>query len=164
MAGAPAGYYKIFSRNHSESGCLQKNESSFINIKNATNPSGIPKYVNCTDQWVSVDPGNKYFGCAIDGVNITGHGLIEPTYPTNPHPWNMIYHYMGTFWIEPGDNDLEVRHACSLLMNSCPVMVHPDQPCAPGTRIRPDGSTGNVSGTPQSTKFDHPNQFCLIPE
>ena len=159
----PAGYYKIYFYNAADSECHQKNESAYLNVTNPTNVSGKPKYVNCNSEWVSIDPDNKYWGCSLDGNNISDSGVNGWT-QIIPPDWKVhdkeVYYYYGTFWLEPGANNVAASHACPLMLNHCPEHVHlggdPDNYAS-----RVAKCTGNHTN---SVHLEFNGQVCIIPE
>lgn len=80
------GWYHVFNQHVAESGASQRNESAFFRVPNATHPSGKPRWSNCGDDWVLPDHDN---GGA-----------------------TALYHYVGTFWLDAGENRLEMHHFC----------------------------------------------------
>ncbi len=90
------GWYHAYSVMLAESGSGQRNESSFFRISNATEPSGMPFYGNCGDEWIVVDVDNNG---APSGSRL----------------------YVGTFWLDQGVNELEMNHYCPLYRaGACP--------------------------------------------
>lgn len=85
---APAsGWYDLYNTHVVESGGSQHNESAYVRLRNGSNPDGRPASGNCGSDHVVVDLDN-------DG----------------PPPGNQVF--LGTFWLDAGDNDLELRHYC----------------------------------------------------
>ncbi|HJN76253.1 MAG TPA: hypothetical protein QGF58_20155 [Myxococcota bacterium] len=95
---APAeGWYHIYSDSIAESGGSQRNESAFFRVENASNPSGVPRWANCGYEWIVQDADNDGF---------PGGSRI----------------YIGTFWLDEGDNDLVMHHYCPLYRSgNCPT-------------------------------------------
>jgi len=93
-----AGWYHIYDRGMAESGSSQTNETAFVRILNVTNPSGLPAWANCGDDWFVVDADN--FGA-----------------PNQPL-------YVGTFWLDEGDNALELMHYCPVYRNGGCTGLH----------------------------------------
>ena len=83
------GWYAIYDASLAESGGSQTNESAYIQIITPGNPTGQPRFANCEGWWIAVDEDN-------DG-----------TPPEEPV-------YLGTFWLEAGDNTLTLHHFCTL--------------------------------------------------
>lgn len=86
VSATVAGWYHIYDLGMAESGESQTNETAYVRISNATNPGGTPAWANCGQDWFVVDADN--------------HG--EPTERL----------YSGTFWLDEGDNTLELLHYC----------------------------------------------------
>ena len=82
-----SAWYHIYSSHIAESGSSQRNESAYYRVPNSANPSGAPRWGNCGSDWVVRDADN-------------GGGP----------PASLIY--VGTFWLEKGDNTLEMHHFC----------------------------------------------------
>ncbi len=91
------GWYHVYNTYLSESGAGQWNESSFFRIKNAARPAGKPYFANCDgSDWIVVDQDN--FGTP---------------------PGSRIY--IGSYWLEAGNNELEMNHYCPIFRaGSCP--------------------------------------------
>jgi hypothetical protein len=81
-----AGWYHLYDAYVAESGTSQWNESAYLRVTNARNPSGLPASGNCNGDFVVVDNDNS---------------------GTRP---SMVF--MGTFWLEAGNNTLTFAHYC----------------------------------------------------
>ncbi len=99
-----AGWFDLYNTHIVESGDRQWNESAYFRVTNATNPDGYPLLANCVDDWVVVDLDNA-----------------------GPPPGTRVY--IGTFWLDVGDNTLEMRHYCDrYLAGECTSLHIPDDP------------------------------------
>lgn len=91
-----SGWYHVYDYSVAESGAEQTNESAWFNIQNAASTYGKPYWSNCDDEWVVQDSDNNGF-------------------PSDTRI------YVGTFWLEPGENQLTLNHYCPLYRaGSCP--------------------------------------------
>lgn len=103
------GWYDVYDRSWANSGPDQYNESALVRVTNAAAPLGTPVVPNCLDQWAAIDPFN-----AVD----PGAALL----------------YVGTFWVEAGDNGFELEHLCpTIRAGSCANLEQtgdPDTTCA----------------------------------
>jgi len=86
LSAPEQGWYHVFNQYVAESGATQRNESAFFRVTNATHPTGEPRWGNCGDDWVLPDQDNN-------GTNA-------------------LYYYIGTFWLDAGDNALTMHHYC----------------------------------------------------
>jgi hypothetical protein len=84
-----AGWFHVYNSYLAESGSSQFNESAWFRIRNSTFPDGEPFHTNCGDDYIVEDHDNS-------GSSTTS--LI----------------YIGTFWLDTGDNDLQMNHYCPL--------------------------------------------------
>ncbi len=84
-----AGLYDVYDTEVSESGASQTNESGYIRIANDHNPSGVPEWGNCVNDWIVPDVDN-------DGPPAL--------------PWV----YLGTFDLNDGDNQVILSHYCPI--------------------------------------------------
>ena len=85
---APAAHwYHVYSTSIVESGASQHNESAYFRVTNATVPHGQPALSNCRSDWIVQDGDNNGFPSST---------LI----------------YIGTFWLDRGDNTLTMYHYC----------------------------------------------------
>ena len=84
-----AGWYHIYDYSLAESGTSQTNESIYLRISNGSRPEGQPYWGNCEEDWVVADSDNEGFP---KGDRI----------------------YVGTFWLDAGDNALTLNHYCLL--------------------------------------------------
>jgi len=84
-----AGLYAIYDRSLAESGPSQTNESAYLQVTTDANPAGQPEEGNCAGWWVVVDDDN-------DGAP-----------PQDPV-------FLGTFWLERGENPVTLHHYCKL--------------------------------------------------
>jgi hypothetical protein len=90
LTTAESGYSHVYDYSISESGSDQWNESAFLRIRNTTNPDGTPVYANCGYEWLVIDADN--YGDLPEGSRI----------------------YIGTFWLDAGDNAMTLYHYCPL--------------------------------------------------
>ncbi len=105
LTAAVAGLYHVYDFTIAESGSSQHNESAFFRVSNATNPEGFPELSNCRDEWVVQDADN-------DGALAVGQRI-----------------YVGTFWLDEGDNALSMHHFCPLVREgACPDLHIEDDP------------------------------------
>jgi hypothetical protein len=89
-----AGWHHIYNGHVAESGPSQVNESAWFRISNATFPEGKPFHTNCGDEYVVEDHDNT-----------GGMGTLI---------------YIGTFWLDAGENELEMNHYCPIFRSgSC---------------------------------------------
>jgi hypothetical protein len=84
-----SGVYALYDTAVAESGASQINETGYIRIRNAANPSGVPSTSNCEDEYIVQDNDNS--------------GLA---------PAPLIY--LGTFPLLEGENALTLYHFCPL--------------------------------------------------
>ena len=98
-----AGWYAIFDTALSESGSSQTNETGILQISNAGNPDGWPLFGNCGDWWIVTDSDN-------DGS--------PPSTPV----------YLGTFWLESGENPVTLHHYCTVYRSGQCTDFHNDTP------------------------------------
>ena len=120
------GLFHIYSAYSAESGATQMNESAYYRIENDTAPDGLPLYGNCGDEWVVRDMDND-----------------EPWAPGD-------YLYIGTFFLEEGDNDLELNHYCELFSAGECAEFHVDE----------DETSTCPSSNPNSAHFS--GDVCLL--
>jgi len=97
------GWYAIYDKALAESGPSQTNESGYLRVSNGGNPEGRPLFGNCEGWWVVVDDDND------------GSGPVDPV-------------YLGTFWLEAGDNDVALHHYCTLYRAGYCESFHNDSP------------------------------------
>ena len=90
LTASEAGWYHLYDYTIAESGESQRNETAYIQVSNSTNPDGHPALANCGDDWIVEDADN-------DGGLPTGSRI-----------------YLGTFWLDAGDNTLSLMHFCPL--------------------------------------------------
>jgi hypothetical protein len=106
------GFYDLYDTTIAESGTQQWNESAYVRVSNTTNPSGKPNWANCGADWVVIDADN--------------HG-----FPSS----SLIY--LGTFWLDAGDNTLTLLHYCERQRAGECLGLHitddPDSTCASGS-------------------------------
>ena len=172
----PAGYYKIYAKNAQDSYCSQLNESGYINVFNSTNPSGKPKYVNVGTEYVEADEGNRYWGCSYDRNDvslfgwpaITDHNnIVHSERSTREDYFRANAHfYYGTFWLEPGDNNITITHACSYLLANDPSRISMGRVNA-YTGVweeRHPTPAAACDGDINSLHFDRTDAICIIPE
>lgn len=82
------GWYHVYDYSLAESGDEQTNESIYLRITNGARTYGKPLYANCEgEDWVVADSDNDGF-------------------PSDSRI------YVGTFWLQAGDNDLTLHHYC----------------------------------------------------
>ena len=84
-----ADWYHVYNESIVESGSSQRNESAYFRVPNTGNPSGVPAYSNC---------GNDYVVADADNYGFPSGSVI----------------YIGTFWLESGSNTLTMYHYCPL--------------------------------------------------
>lgn len=84
-----AGTFHVYDIAPAESGPSQSNESMYLRIVNDAAPTGQPLQQNCGGDWMVLDPDNA--GSLPAGAT----------------------QYLGTFAIEEGVNDVEMRHMCA---------------------------------------------------
>ncbi len=104
------GVYEVWNTSIAESGDSQRNESAYVLVPNALNPSGEPLFPNCDGVRVLTDPDN-------DGALPAG-----------------TTRYIGTFPLEAGVNVLELHHYCPMYRDTgaCPQFhdtVDADKTC-----------------------------------
>ncbi|NOY24742.1 MAG: hypothetical protein GXP62_02620 [Oligoflexia bacterium] len=109
LTATESGWFHLYDTSIAESGASQSNESAYIRVANATNPSGAPLFANCGSDYVVVDADN------------------EST------PGSERY-YIGTFWLDAGDNQLTLNHYCPLYRAGICTELHQpgDTPCDGG--------------------------------
>jgi hypothetical protein len=95
------GWYHVFNQNVAESGATQRNESAYFRVTNSTHPSGKPRWSNCGDDWVLPDQDNN--------------GTTA------------LYYYIGTFWLDAGDNALAMHHYCPEYRTGTCTWMHDGQ-------------------------------------
>lgn len=102
----PGAWFELFKGNVSESGSNQLNESAYFRVYNAARPMGLPRegLGNCNDEYVVQDYDND-IGKLPDRI------------------------YIGTFYLEPGENTLEMRHYCDGLHEVCPEFEDYEEEC-----------------------------------
>jgi len=100
------GWYHLYSDSIAESGASQRNESAFFRVYNSTNSYGTPRWANCGYEWIVQDADNDGFP---SGSRI----------------------YIGTFWLDEGDNQLVMHHYCPLYRSgNCPTFhIEGDAQC-----------------------------------
>lgn len=128
LATAVSGWYHVYDYTIAESGSSQTNETARFRITNAGNPEGTPRYANCGEDWWVMDADND--GELPEGTRI----------------------YIGTFWLEPGQNDLTMEHLCpTLRAGEC-------------TELHETGDAGSTCDTsnPNSVHFDGEG-ICIVP-
>ncbi len=92
-----AGLYHVYDYTIAESGESQTNESAYFRVTNDTNPSGVPEFANCRTDWVVIDLDNE--APLEEGSRV----------------------YVGTFWLDEGDNPLTMHHFCPIVRSGgCP--------------------------------------------
>lgn len=92
------GWYEVYGRAMAREGDGEWNESAMIRVSNATSWTGLPVLANCDADWVAVDADN--YGDR-----------------------NGTLFYLGTFWFEAGENEVELEHACPRIRaGSCPEL------------------------------------------
>lgn len=84
------GWFHVYDTTIAESGSAQKNETAFVRIANADVPDGLPVWGSCGDDWIVKDADNS------------GSPKGEKI-------------YLGTFWLQEGDNALTLEHVCNLV-------------------------------------------------
>jgi len=84
------GWFHVYDTAIAESGSAQQNETGFVRISNASNPGGLPLYPNCASDYIVQDSDNS-----------------------GPAPGPM--EYLGTFWLDEGENTLTLQHVCNLV-------------------------------------------------
>ena len=88
VRASASGWYHLYDAYVAESGASQRNESGYLNITNPSNPSGKPAEGNCNGEYIVVDNDNS--GAPPSQV------------------------FIGTFYLEAGDNTLTLKHYCPL--------------------------------------------------
>ncbi len=97
LSADQAGFYHIYDYSIAESGASQRNETAYLRVTNGTRPEGEPVYANCGYEWLVRDADN-------DGPLPEGSRI-----------------YIGTFYLEAGDNTLNLYHYCPLYRaGECP--------------------------------------------
>jgi len=94
------GVYEIWNTSIAESGPSQRNESGYVLIPNALNPTGEPLFPNCDGVRILEDPDNN-----------------------GPVPAGTS-RYIGTFPLVAGVNSFELRHYCPLARNGQCLQFH----------------------------------------
>jgi hypothetical protein len=127
---APAsGIYHLYDFSIVESGASQTNESAYLRIPSIIRPGGTPFYSNCNEDWVIVDADND------SALPLTSRI------------------YVGTFWLDTGDNPVTLHHYCPLYRaGACQNLHIPD-----------DAEATCESGNVNSVHFLGQG-ICLIPE
>jgi len=109
LVAPAAGEYDVYNTHIVESGPSQWNETAYVRITNAGNPDGRPVFGNCGPEWIVADADN--FG---------------------PPPG--VQTYIGTFWLEGGNNTLTVHHYCpenrAAICEGFEFMDDPNSTCA----------------------------------
>ena len=88
-----SGWFHIYDYVLAESGASQRNETVYLRIPNADQPTGEPRFKNCDSEWIVLDPDN------------------------NGSPNATARQYMGTFWLVQGLNEILLNHYCPLYRN-----------------------------------------------
>jgi hypothetical protein len=122
-----AGWYDLFNDYLAESGDNQTNESCYFRVVNDTNPAGHPVQSNCGKDWVIMDRDN-------DGTPTTSA-------------------FIGTFWLDKGDNTLQMHHYCPRFKAGECVDLHND---LPENKTCP-------STNPNSVHFRGGTSLCVVP-
>jgi|GEM_PF-3509818 len=100
-----SGWFHLYDTSLSESGASQFNESAYLRIASSLRPDGTPYFGNCGDDWVVQDSDN--------------FGVL----PTESRI------YVGTFWLDEGENTLTMHHYCPLYRSGeCPDLHFEDDP------------------------------------
>ncbi|HCP45240.1 MAG TPA: hypothetical protein DIU15_04330 [Deltaproteobacteria bacterium] len=97
------GWYHVYDFSVAESGDSQWNETVSFRVTNATNPTGAPYWENCDGEWWVEDADN-------DG---------------SPPPGAVLY--IGTFWLDSGDNSLQMNHYCPVYRDGNCTSFHRDE-------------------------------------
>ena len=84
------GWFHVYDTTIAESGSSQQNETGFVRIANSDVPDGAPVWGSCGDDWIVRDADNS------------GTPKAEKI-------------YLGTFWLQAGDNALTLEHVCNLV-------------------------------------------------
>ncbi len=87
LTAPSSDWFEVYSTSIVESGASQFNESAYFRVSNATVPHGLPAIANCRADWIVQDADNSGFPSS---------SLI----------------YIGTFWLDRGDNSLTMYHYC----------------------------------------------------
>lgn len=82
------GWFHVYDYSLAESGPSQTNEVSYFRIRNARRPNGEPYFNNCLSEWIVDD---------FDNIELQASRI-----------------YIGTFWLEAGENQLELNHYCPI--------------------------------------------------
>jgi hypothetical protein len=99
------GNFHVYDIVPAESGAAQWNESMYLRVTNTTESIGMPVRENCGGDFIVVDADNQ--GDLPAGTT----------------------QYLGTFWLEAGDNNVEVWHACPRMRDGeCPDQHIEDEP------------------------------------
>jgi hypothetical protein len=122
------GSFHIYDVAPAESGAAQRNESMYLRITNPTESVGMPTSDNCGGDFIVVDPDNQ--GTLPSGTT----------------------QYLGTFWLEAGDNNVEIWHACPRMRDGECRDHHIDEE---PTSTCESGSVNSVHVTGQA--------ICLMP-
>ncbi len=88
IRASASGWYHLYDAYVAESGASQRNESGYLNVSNPFNPSGKPAAGNCNGEYIVVDNDNS-----------------------GPPPSQV---FIGTFYLQAGDNTLTLHHYCPL--------------------------------------------------
>ena len=130
LRASTPGWYAIYDIALAESGGSQTNESAYLQIANSSNPDGRPLYENCEGWWILADSDN-------DG-----------TAPLDPI-------YLGTFWLDAGDNEVTLRHYCELYRQGLCTSFHNAAP-SNGTcdSSNPNSAHFNGDGVCMTTHAD----------
>lgn len=87
LTSPSSDWFHIYNTSIFESGSSQWNESAYFRVTNSTVSHGLPAFSNCRSDWIVGDGDNSGFPSAT---------LI----------------YVGTFWLDRGDNTLTMNHYC----------------------------------------------------
>lgn len=128
LATAVAGWYHVYDYTIAESGSSQTNETARFRIVNAGNPEGTPRFANCGEDWWVLDADN-------DGELPSGTRI-----------------YIGTFWLEAGQNEITMEHFCpTWRAGECASLHVPD-----------DTSSTCDTNNANSVHFDGEG-ICIVP-
>ncbi len=128
LVASTAGWYHVYDYTIAESESSQTNETAYFRITNATNTGGAPYHVNCGDEWVIKDADNS--GALPSGTRI----------------------YIGTFYLEAGQNEVTMYHYCPLQRAGECDDLH----------ITSDSSSTCETGNVNSVHFDGEG-ICIVP-
>jgi len=99
------GWYHVYDFAVAESGDSQWNETVAFRIINDTNPSGEAYWTNCDGEWWVEDADNQ----------------------GEPAPGAVLY--IGTFWLDSGENTLQMSHYCPVYRSgNCTSFHRTDDP------------------------------------